>query len=171
MVRRAARELRDGITVNLGIGIPTLVANYIPTGMKVTLQSENGLLGIGPFLDDMDVDADLINAGKQTISAEPGAAFFSSADYYSLPGRWGAMYHESPTRVLKGTIDQEKHIGASFIDMADVAGIEVRNNIVYAQPGVKTLKYDVYSPKGAKHLPIIVIIHDGGWTMNDEDVM
>ena len=84
LAQRVARELQDGYYVNLGIGIPTLVANYVPEGMEVMLQSENGLLGMGPFPKEAEIDADMINAGKQTVTAVAGASIFSSAESFAM---------------------------------------------------------------------------------------
>ncbi|MBN1789086.1 MAG: alpha/beta hydrolase [Bacteroidales bacterium] len=106
-----------------------------------------------------------------TVTGTPASGFVLDACYYSVTGRWGAMYYESMASPFKITIDQNKHIGASFIEKEAVAHINVTQDVVYAKPGVKTLKYDVYSPKGAKNLPCIIIIHGGGWASNTEDIM
>ena len=106
-----------------------------------------------------------------TVTATPDSGYALDSAWYSVPGRFGQMYHEGMGRDFKVTIDQDKRVGASFIEASAVKDLTVTNDVVYAKPGVKPLKYDVFSPKGARNLPVIVIIHGGGWAANDEDVM
>jgi acetyl esterase len=105
------------------------------------------------------------------VTATPDKGYALDSVWYSVPGRFGQMYRESMAREFDVTVDQDKRIGASFVAEAAVKDITVKNDIVYAKPGVKPLKYDVFTPKGARNLPVIVIIHGGGWTANDEDIM
>ncbi len=111
LAQRIAQELKDGYYVNLGIGIPTLVANYVPAGMEIMLQSENGLLGMGEFPTEENIDADLINAGKQTVTAIPGAAFFDSAESFAMI-RGG---HVDLTVLGAFEVDQEGNIASWMI--------------------------------------------------------
>jgi acetyl esterase/lipase len=106
-----------------------------------------------------------------TVTTTPDSGYVLDSAWYSVPGRFGQMYHEGMGREFKVTIDRDKRIGASFIEEAAVKDLVVTHDVVFAKPGVKTLKYDVYAPKGARNLPIIVIIHGGGWAANDEDIM
>src|SRR4030095_1529545 len=106
-----------------------------------------------------------------TVAATPDTGYALDSAWYSVPGRFGQMYHEGMTPAFKVTIDQDKRIGASFIDASAVKDLVVTHDVVFAKPVVKHLKYDVFAPKGARNLPIIVIIHGGGWTANDEDIM
>jgi acetyl esterase len=142
---------------------------YAADSFTVTLDAPvNGKFTVKPALP---ADGKVPAGTVLTVTTQPDPGYTLDSGYYSVPGQWGAMYHESMTPEFKVTIDRDKHIGASFIEKSAVAHIDVRHNIVYAKPGVKPLKYDVFTPKGAKNLPIIVIIHGGGWVTNDEDVM
>lgn len=129
---------------------------------------KNGSISIEPALPK---DGKVAAGTELTVRATPEDGFAVDSMYYSVPGRWGAMYHESLTPEFKIVIDQDKHIGASFIEDNEVAHVTVKHNIVYAKPGKKELKYDVYMPKEGNRLPLIVIIHGGGWATNDEDIM
>ena len=106
-----------------------------------------------------------------TVKATPERGYAIDSIWYSVAGRFGQMYHEHMAPEFAVTIDRDKRVGASFIEAAAVSHVDVTQDIVYAKPGVKPLKYDVYAPKGARNLPIIVIIHGGGWVANDEDIM
>jgi acetyl esterase/lipase len=106
-----------------------------------------------------------------TVTTTPDPGYALDSAWYSVPGRFGQMYHEGMMPQFKVTIDQNKRIGASFIEAAAVKDLVVTHDVVFAKPGVKPLKYDVFSPKGARNLPMIVIVHGGGWAANDEDVM
>lgn len=139
------------------------------TNFTVTLDPvENGAIKVEPTLPE-DGKVKPGTALKVTATAAAGYAFDSG--YYAQPGMWGKMFYESMTPTFEVTVDHDKWIGASFIEKKALEGFTVKQDVVYAQPGVKKLKYDVFSPKGAKNLPIIVIIHGGGWVSNTEDIM
>ena len=139
-----------------------------PTCVVTLDPVENGAIKVEPALP---ADGKVARGAvlKVTATAAPGFAFDSG--YYAQPGMWGKMFYETMTPTFEVTVDRDKAIGASFIEQKALEGFTVKQDVVYAQPGVKKLKYDVFSPKGAKDLPVIVIIHGGGWSANTEDIM
>jgi acetyl esterase len=129
---------------------------------------ENGSIKLDP---ELSADGKVPAGTTLTVTATPNPGYAFDGGYYAKPGKWGKMYYESMTPIFQVTVDQNKSIGASFIKKEKLQGFKVTQDVIYAQPGVKKLKYDVFSPVGAKNLPGIVIIHGGGWSSNTEDIM
>jgi acetyl esterase/lipase len=151
------------ITILAGTG-----GNLAQTINTIVDKPLNGTVTLDPVLPS---DGKYPAGTIVTVTAKPDAGYALDAVYFSQKGQWGQMYYESMSPTYKVTIDKEKHLGASFIEKSAVADINVTQDVFYAKPGVKQLKYDVFAPKGAKNLPCIIIIHGGGWASNTEDIM
>jgi acetyl esterase len=140
-----------------------------PASFTVTVvPPEHGKLQLVP---ELPADGKYAAGTVVTVKTTPDKGYALDSAWYSVPGRFGQMYHEGMAPEFKVTVDRDKRIGASFIEASAVSHVNVTHDVVFAKPGKKPLKYDVFAPKGAKNLPVIVIIHGGGWVANDEDVM
>jgi len=142
----------------------------VQESFKVTLVSpENGSYTVSPEIPE---DGMVSSGTELTIQADPSDGFSLDAIYYTYKGgMWGTTSVENFTNTMKITVDKDMSIGATFVDDDLVSNLNVMHDVVYAKPGVKSLKYDVYSPKGAENLPLVIIVHGGGWSSNNEDIM
>lgn len=156
------------VTSALPLAAQTAVAPTEPAMITIRVQTpENGSIAISP---ELPADGKVPAGTVFTVKATPAPGFAIDSVYYSIPGRFpGFEEHTAPE--IKVTADRNKSVGASFIEPRALEGFSVKQNIVYAQPGVKALKYDVFTPNGARNLPAIIIIHGGGWAANTEDIM
>ncbi len=164
--------IRVFLSAILSVVLP--LAAYSETGsenasFKITVDTpENGRVRLDPVIPEDGIVA----AGTVIrVLAEPDTGYVFDGGYYATPGRWGKMYYESMTPMFDVVVDKDQSIGASFIEKEKLEGFRVIQDVIYAQPGLKKLKYDVFSPDGARNLPGIVIIHGGGWSTNTEDIM
>jgi acetyl esterase len=166
MIRPLSRTLAIGLLAFVAVSgiVRAQTAAYTVTVDKPV----NGTVTLDPPLP---ADGKYPAGTVVTVTAVPAAGYVLDSCYYSASGRFGQMFYESTASPCKATLDRDKHVGASFIEKARTDHVTVIQDVVYAKPGVKALKYDVFSPKGAKKLPCIVIIHGGGWAANTEDIM
>lgn len=171
MIDRCRTRVLSSVPVLALAASAAVAAQSPPDAPAFTVKIEtpqHGTLSISPPLpDDGKVPAGTVLVA--TATPDPGYALDSG--FYVVPGRFGRMYHESPTATFEVVVDRDKAISAWFIDEKALEGFSVIQDVVYAKPGVKELKYDVYTPQGADSLPIIVIVHGGGWRANDENIM
>lgn len=144
---------------------------YAQDSKRVKVSIDDASVGKVTFSPKTKKDGTLKKGTQVTVTAIPQDGKSLDATYYSYPGRWGTMYSEHMDSSFTFTADQDIQVGASFIENKEIEHLNITQNIIYAKPGVKELKYDVYSPKGAKNLPVIIIIHGGGWSSNTEDIM
>jgi acetyl esterase len=163
------RKILSKLVFSLSVLLISAWSDLYGQSFNVTVdKAVNGTFQLDPALP---ADGKYPVGTVVTVTALPDAGFVLDAGYFSMPGVWGQMYYESMASPFKVTVDRDKHIGVSFIEKKAVDLINVTQDVVYSKPGIKTLKYDVYSPKGAKNLPCIIIIHGGGWVSNTEDIM
>src|SRR5215831_11252286 len=197
---RGAKAMNGILRVLLGVAVTMMAAMTIqaqgqapggapagaaPAGQGQSAPAQPAAPATGPFTvtvvppvhgtlqltPPLPADGKYAKGTVVTLKATPEKGYAVDSAWYSVPGRFGQMYHETMSPEFAVTIDQDKRVGASFIEQDAVAQVNVTQDVVYAKPGVKALKYDVFSPKGARNLPLIIIIHGGGWTANDQKIM